>query len=79
MTAELAERIVAGWRGGRPSVEGWDSPAGPLFASGEYAEADITMEAIFAATGCTGAGCPQPTTTQACGTACTYSLGRQCC
>ncbi|MEV0612871.1 DUF6229 family protein [Nonomuraea sp. NPDC050404] len=79
MTAELAGQIVAGWRGGPQPVEGWDSPAGPLFSSGDYAEADITMEAIFAASGCTGAGCPQPTTTQICGSACTYSLGRQCC
>lgn len=82
MSVELAEQIVAGWRGGRP-VDGFDSPAGPLFASGEYAEADITMESIFAASGCTAqtaecGGCPGPTVT-VCGTVCTYSSGRQCC
>ena len=54
---ERAEDIVAGWRTGE------DSPAGPLFPSGEYAEHEVTM------TGGSGR----------CGTACTYSQGRQCC
>ena len=48
-------------------VAGWrageDGPAGPLFPSGEYAEHEVTM------TGGSGR----------CGTACTYSHGRQCC
>jgi len=48
-------------------VAGWrageDGPAGPLFPSGEYAEHEVTM------TGGSGR----------CGTACTYSQGRQCC
>jgi hypothetical protein len=56
-------------------VEDWESPAGPLFAAGEFAEGDITMEAIFAASGCP----TPPPTTNICGTACTYSAGRQCC
>jgi hypothetical protein len=82
MTVELAEQIVAAWREGRP-VEGWASPAGPLFAGGENAESDITMESIFAASGCTAqtaecGGCP-PSTVTNCGTVCTYSTGRQCC
>ncbi|MCK2218786.1 DUF6229 family protein [Actinomadura sp. ATCC 31491] len=79
MTAELAERIVAGWRSGADTVDGWDNPAGPLFAGGEYAEADITMESIFAASGCTGVGCPPPPESGHCGTACTWSAGLECC
>jgi hypothetical protein len=78
LTNEQAERIAESWRTGFQSVEGWDSPAGPLFASGAYAESDITMEAIFAATGCPPPqtpGCPP----QSCGTACTGSAPRQCC
>lgn len=39
------ERVVAGWRGAGEPVEGWESPAGPLFPSGEYAEADLTAAA----------------------------------
>ena len=76
LTQETAEQIIAGWRGTRPPVDGWENPAGPLFAAGEFAESDITMEAIFAASGCPGT---TPQTTDACGTACTYSAGRQCC
>ena len=50
-----AEEIVAGWRTGR-TVDGWDSPAGPLFSSGAYAEEDIT----FTEAGCTAtSGCTQ--------------------
>ena len=36
------EQVVAGWRGAGEPVEGWESPAGPLFPSGEHAEADLT-------------------------------------
>ncbi|TYB68722.1 hypothetical protein FXF51_09310 [Nonomuraea sp. PA05] len=75
MTAELAERIVAGWRGDTRPVEGWDSPAGPLFAGGDYAESDITMEAIL---GSTEAGA-QPAAVTVCGTVCTDSRPRVCC
>lgn len=76
LTQEATDRIVASWRGGGAAVRDWESPAGPVFAAGEFAESDITMEAIFAASGCPGT---TPQTTDACGTACTYSAGRQCC
>lgn len=42
-----------------------DNPAGSLFVSGEFAEADITCETT------TGSG--------RCGTACSGSLTRYCC
>lgn len=58
-----AEAIVAGWRTGEQS----DSPAGPLFTSGEYAEADITLS------------WRTWTISGQCGTACTYSYTRHCC
>lgn len=53
--------IVAMWRKGAEI----NHPAGPLFASGEFAEADIVCETS------TGSG--------KCGTACTYSRTRYCC
>jgi hypothetical protein len=62
---ERAEQVVAGWRAGLVAVDGWENPSGPLYPSGKYAEADITMS------------CP-PESGQ-CGTACTYSRTRQCC
>lgn len=43
LTPQEAETIVAGWRGGHRSGDGWESPAGPLFAIGDHAEADITL------------------------------------
>lgn len=53
-----AERIVAGWRSGHP-VE-LDSPAGPLYAAGEYAEADLIMSELArtlrCGTDCTNTG-----------------------
>ena len=52
-----------------------DNPAGPLFASGEYAEADITLESILAASGCNPP--PPPLTEGGCGTACSASA--RCC
>jgi len=55
-----AEELVASWRTGT----GADNPAGPLYASGEHAEADIV-----------GAAGPSFT----CGTVCTYSRTRFCC
>ena len=79
MTEEQIDRIVDAWRTGSQPVGGWDSPAGPLFSGGDYAEADITFDSIFAATGCTGASCPPPPDSGHCGTACTFSAGRQCC
>ena len=51
--------IVEQWRSGAD-----DSPAGPLFASGPFAEADITT-----------AGCGITT----CGTQCSASPTRTCC
>lgn len=79
LTPEQADRIVAGWRSGTQLVEGWDNPAGPLFASGEYAEADITLESILAASGCNPPPPPPDQTVGGCGTACTGSAGRLCC
>jgi Family of unknown function (DUF6229) len=55
--AELVEH----WRDG-----GQDNPAGPLFAAGIFAEADITSD-------CGGGP------THQCGTACSGSLTRECC
>jgi hypothetical protein len=57
---EQAEAIVAGWRGGLAPAEGWDSPAGPLFPSGEHAETDITMSRMWlqtCGTNCSSASC----------------------
>lgn len=53
--------IVSSWRNNADA----SNPAGSLFASGEFAEADIVCETS------TGSGM--------CGTACTWSVGRQCC
>ena len=50
--------LVAYWRN-----HGEDNPAGPLFAAGEFAEADIVNAA--------------PALT--CGTACSGSFTRHCC
>jgi hypothetical protein len=56
-TLEAAE-LVAQWRNGED-----DNPAGPLFAAGQFAEADI-VNAITKIT---------------CGTACSGSVGHPCC
>lgn len=59
MNATLnGSELVAQWRNG-----GKQSPAGPLFASGEFAEADIVSA----------------TPTITCGTACSGSWTRECC
>jgi hypothetical protein len=58
---EESARTVAAWRDGTAE----DSPAGPLFTSGPYAESELT------ATG--------EVRTAQCGTACSYSAGRECC
>ena len=55
--AELVEH----WRDGAQ-----DNPAGPLFAAGIFAEADITSDC----------GCVP---TEQCGTACSGSYTRECC
>ncbi len=53
-TPELAERIVTGWVTGAP-VEGWEDPAGPLFASSRFAEYEITMAGgLTGCSTCTG-------------------------
>ena len=57
-TLDSAE-LVAQWR----TNENQDNPAGPLFAAGEFAEADI----VNATPGLT------------CGTACSGSITRFCC
>ena len=65
MTMEAKERalaVVAQWRRSADV----DNPAGPLYVSGRYAEAEIVE-----------AG--RPDTFGACGTACTGSRTRYCC
>ena len=57
-TSDGAE-LVAQWRNGAEQ----DNPAGPLFAAGEFAEADIV----------------NATQAWTCGTACSGSITRQCC
>jgi hypothetical protein len=54
----MGEELVALWRNG-----GQESPAGPLFASGVFAEADITIAECGAT----------------CGSWCSGSLTRDCC
>lgn len=39
---ELVEEIVTGWLTDTP-MDGWDSPAGPLYLGGEFAVQEITM------------------------------------
>ena len=51
--------LVAQWR----NHEDQDNPAGPLFAAGEFAEAEIVNAAPWLT----------------CGTACSGSVTRQCC
>ena len=51
--------LVAQWR----DQGNQDNPAGPLFAAGEFAEADIVNAAIKIT----------------CGTACSGSVGHPCC
>ena len=57
-TSDAAE-LIAQWR----NDGNQDNPAGPLFAAGEFAEADI----VNATPGIT------------CGTACSGSVGHPCC
>jgi hypothetical protein len=59
MTAEAADRIAARWRADADA----DNPAGPLYAAGKFAEADIaspgrtfTRLSCFARTACTAQG-----------------------
>jgi len=57
-TSDSAE-LVAQWRNHGEQ----DNPAGPLFAAGEFAEADIVNATAW----------------WTCGTACSGSITRQCC
>lgn len=61
MSNASQNEIVAQWRNGAD----YGHPSGPLFMSGEFAEADIVCETS------SGSG--------KCGTACTWSYGRECC
>jgi hypothetical protein len=61
---ERSEEIVAAWRSGAATDEGWDNPAGPLFVGGEYAESELTTAL---------------TDTTLRPTACTFSGGHECC
>ena len=56
------EKTVKEWRTGVAA----DSPAGPVFSSGAYAQSEITMTS------------PEILTTH-CGTDCTYSQTHYCC
>ena len=63
---ETREDRVLRWR----SSAGLDSPAGPLYASGAFAEADIAApDMVNTAARYSHAGC----------SACTASAGVQCC
>jgi Family of unknown function (DUF6229) len=51
----VVDELVASWRNG----DGQDNPAGPLFASGVFAEADIAIAepcTTVCGTNCTGSG-----------------------
>lgn len=58
---ERPDQTVEAWRSGTDP----NSPAGPVFTGGRYAESEITMS------GRVGTGI--------CGTACSGSAGRECC
>ena len=58
---ESVDPVIAAWRNGSDL----DSPAGPLFTGGRYAESEITMN------GRVGTG--------RCGTVCSGSQSAQCC
>ena len=63
-----ASRTISSWRNDASS----NSPAGPLFISGPFAEADIASEVN---TITAGALC----NSGRCGTACSGSAGHPCC
>jgi hypothetical protein len=60
MNKQNSQDLVAQWRNTEI-----DNPAGPLFISGEFAEAEIIGEGFIF--------------TAQCGTACSGSATRQCC
>jgi hypothetical protein len=57
LTIEQAEQVAIGWRTGSQSSEEWTSPAGPLFVSGEFAEADASGWSTKCGTNCTVWSC----------------------
>ena len=59
-TSDVAAELVEQWR----TLEEQDNPAGPLYAAGEFAEADIVNAASEFVTRCSG---------------CSGSAGRPCC
>jgi hypothetical protein len=61
VSMDHAEEIVAGWR-----TSDADSPAGPLFVSGRYAEADIITATVGTGTGRCGTDCSGSGTAQCC-------------
>jgi hypothetical protein len=63
-----AEEIVAQWRRTADPLAGLANPAGPLYVSGRYAEADILTAGVG-----TGNG------TGRCGTDCSGSTPISCC
>jgi hypothetical protein len=61
MITETVDDILAGWLQS-PETAGWDSPAGPLFLGGRFAESDIVMDTSSAAAVSAGnTGCAQCT------------------
>ena len=58
--SDVAAELVEQWR----TLEEQDNPAGPLYAAGEFAEADIVNAASEFVTRCSGCSC---------------SAGRPCC
>ncbi|BCJ70107.1 DUF6229 family protein [Polymorphospora rubra] len=42
LAPERTDEIIKSWLTGTELVDGWDSPAGPLFLGGRYVESDIT-------------------------------------
>ena len=66
---ETAEEVIARWR---TSSDG-DNPAGPLYAAGAFAEADIAAPDMTDTIQVCSTYC------SAVGTACTASIGHLCC
>lgn len=46
VTVDRAEEIIARWRSGL-DMDGWENPAGPLYASGVFAEGDIVTANVM--------------------------------
>ena len=52
-----ADTLISSWL----TTPGWDSPAGPLFIGGEYAESEIAMGSFHTAASAGNTGCGQCT------------------